>query len=1267
MTPKPRNAILISGMHRSGTSALARILNLLGADAGSGLLPAVRGDNDSGYWELREIVALNNECLEHFGLSWRDPGPMPEDWLGDPWLDGWRERAGSLIRREFPDTALFLIKDPRLSRLLPVWREVLERGGIQPAVIIMLRHPLEVVASLLRRPNARMSAFQGHRLWLRYLADAEVGSRDLPRAWVRYDHLLLSGRETLEKISQQLQLVWPNPLEATMETISKHLDSNMRHHLSQRQVANRQNLAIDASCTAYEAIVACVDSGRDPGAALAEIELALGELSSSSDDYGQQDLPREQQLANDSGSSTFWMPQEFLRLQSRLYFRSADGIYSPEHSAMVEARADGDELVASFILPDGARHDFVRFDPSELAGVYRIEHIVADGRRLRLDDHSLAAVRDRKLPNANSELVRFACTDGDPWLEIDLRDQGLGPVHELVVHFRRESVLDLVREPLERKLDVLKIEQQRQAALSRSLAHTLDQTREQSQSTRNAACAAYLAQVARHANSRGWGAQLTIAASTHLEMSAQIPGHDIRVWSATGDDPNFQLHLPRGRSSLRPGWYVMSVVLNPLSGRFNRPMLYVDYGDGLSEDHRIPLLLGENTDRHRLLLKFEEPVRALRLDPSDADQACDFLFASPSLRRISRVEAMLRMAWPAVQRMRAQDATWWRIAQEMWSSLRHGPANALNTLHANTRIADGISEGTSYADWIKTNDTLDDAQRALIRADIDTMVDPPLISILLPVYNTPERWLRACLNSVLRQLYPHWELCIADDASTEPHVRSILQQYSAGDPRIKVTYRKKNGHISAASNSALKLATGSFIALLDHDDELPPHALYYVAKSIGVHPDVAMIYSDEDKIDEDGIRFDPYLKPDWNLELFRGHNMFSHLGVYRRSLVVEIGGFREGYEGSQDYDLALRCSERVTRSRIHHIPRILYHWRAIAGSTAYGPQEKNYAHLAARKAISAHLQRVGVTAEVLPIRHRAGNWRIRRLLSPPQPRVSIIVPTRNKGEVLRCCLESILNRSTYPNFEILVVDNRSDDPSTLSYLETLRGRKNLRLISFDEPFNYSLLNNAAVAQSSGDIVVFLNNDTEVITPSWLEEMVSLALPDTSGAVGAMLYYPDDRIQHAGIVLGLGAERVAGHAYHSMPRGFPGDKCRAHLVQEVSAVTGACMAIRRDRFNAVHGFDESLGLAFNDVDLCLRLREEGFHNIWTPNAELYHHESLTRGADTNPEHRQEYLTACSYMRERWGSRLLDDPYYHPALSLDRGDFHTWVTPRQPESA
>ncbi|MSU22413.1 MAG: glycosyltransferase [Opitutus sp.] len=565
----------------------------------------------------------------------------------------------------------------------------------------------------------------------------------------------------------------------------------------------------------------------------------------------------------------------------------------------------------------------------------------------------------------------------------------------------------------------------------------------------------------------------------------------------------------------------------------------------------------------------------------------------------------------------------------------------------------------SYAAWVAAYDTLtpDDADH--IRRKLAGLKKRPLISVLMPTYNTPEKWLVAAIESVRRQLYDHWELCIADDASKEPHVRRTLERYQKKDPRIKVVFRETNGHISATSNSALALAHGEFIALLDHDDEIRPHALACVALELEAHPDADLVYSDEDKIDENGHRYDHYFKPDWNPDLYNVQNYISHLGVYRTLLVREVGGFRVGYEGSQDWDLAMRAIERSAPDRIRHIPKILYHWRSVPGSTAMLIGAKSYATSAAEKVIAEHFTRIGVTATLSPT--KGSYWRVHYPLPDPAPLVSLIIPTRNRLNFLKPCVESLLEKTSYPNFELLIVDNDSEDPATIAYLDELRARERCRVIRYAGDFNFSAINNYAVAHTEAPVIGLLNNDLEVIHGDWLDEMVSQAVRPEIGCVGAKLYYPNDRIQHAGVILGIGG--VAAHPWQTHPRGAAGQAHRNLLQQNLSAVTAACLVIRRELYQQVGGLDEGqLKVAFNDIDFCLKVRAAGFWNFWTPYAELYHHESASRGAEDTLEKRDRFRSEVEYITAKWGDALANDPAYNLNLTLTINDFSLAVPPR-----
>lgn len=527
----------------------------------------------------------------------------------------------------------------------------------------------------------------------------------------------------------------------------------------------------------------------------------------------------------------------------------------------------------------------------------------------------------------------------------------------------------------------------------------------------------------------------------------------------------------------------------------------------------------------------------------------------------------------------------------------------------------------------------------------------PLVSIVTPVYNPNLSHFKAMVASVLAQSYRNWELILVDDHSQDGELTLLLDEY-AKHPQIKVVQRAENGHISVASNDGLAQASGEFVALLDHDDLLHCDALKAVALYIQLHPEANIFYSDEDKVNEQGGFEQAHFKPNWSPDLLFSHNYICHLGVYRKSLLDQIGGFRVGYEGSQDYDLLLRAVKQCNAQGIIHIPYVLYHWRIAQGSTALAGSEKSYSDIAGLKALQDYFaDQAGVSVEsgLLSNTYKV-NWPI----PTSSPLVSIIIPTKNGEDLVRQCVDSIYRLTQYSNFEILLVDNQSDCPSALAYFDQLAKENKVRLLSYPHAFNYSAINNFAAEHAKGSVLVLMNNDIEILSEHWLTEMVSHAIRPDIGCVGAKLYYPNNTIQHAGVVTGIGG--VAGHSHKYFPASYPGYFKRLMIVQNFSAVTAACLAVRKSVFTEVGGLNEiDLTVAFNDVDLCLKVQQAGYRNLWSPYVEMVHHESVSRGGEDTTEKQARFNAEVAYMKAQWGAQLIHDPCYSPWLSLKTEDF------------
>jgi GT2 family glycosyltransferase len=619
---------------------------------------------------------------------------------------------------------------------------------------------------------------------------------------------------------------------------------------------------------------------------------------------------------------------------------------------------------------------------------------------------------------------------------------------------------------------------------------------------------------------------------------------------------------------------------------------------------------------------------------------------------------------PLVGRMAERIATmelsrFWKLRNAVFALRKRlglSPVGAMASFELDVTDRSIIAAGGPYGQWLRQHGARP-SDLARMREIAEVLPLRPTISIVMATSDPRPEHLRAALDSVFAQAYPYWELCVADDCSKDPRIVEMLGAYAGRDPRVRFVVRETRGHMSRASNSALALATGEFVGFLDHDDLLAPDAAFEVALCVNRHPDADMIYSDEDKVDDAGILSEPYFKPDWAPDSFLSRMYTAHFAAYRRSLVEELGGLRTGFEGSQDYDLVLRLTERT--ERIHHIPRVLYHWRAHPESTAGRPRAKPYASPAALRAIAEALERRGEPGEVHEVPDSPGVYIVRYRIER-RSKVSIIVPTRDHGALVDRCLTSLFAKTTYPDFEVLLVDNGTSEPASREELRRwAKADARVRLLRYDVPFNYAKINNWAAARAAGTYLLLLNDDTEVLTADWLEALVEQAQRPSIGCVGALLLYDDDTVQHAGVILGING--VAGHSHKHFPRDSPGYFQMLKAVNNHSAVTAACLMTRKEVYDRLGGLDEELVIAFNDVDFCLKAGAAGLRNVWLPHVVLRHAESLSRGRDTTFARRQILYREEALMKRRWGTDSRPDPYYSPNLTRRSEDYAIGLEP------
>lgn len=1426
---KPITVVL--GMHRGGTSAITRGLQVLGVDLGERLMPPASGNNEKGFFEDVDITAINIELLNSLGQDWHTLSLVSADELLREKYAGLRLRAIELLRSRLQDTDHFGFKDPRLCRLLPFWQRVFEHLQLEVSYVIAVRNPLSVAKSLEARNQ--LPHEKSYYLWLQHILPSVLLTQGMRRVLVDYDLMLNNPQQQIARMAIALGLdnkldpvglaefsrdfldihlrhanykpedvlespLVPNPVRTAVMLLADvaadrlSLDSEevesvfgnlagqvagmaqaMDYLLRLDNIIDDMSHALAEQNNSVEAlsrrikerdgrIEALTETIRERNAQMATLTQGMAErddrigilsqvveeretqvaalskavaerdgriealeqtteerkaqMSALTQGTAERDVWIEAltQTAEENEAKMAALSQRITECDERI---AALAQLAEERktrmAALTQGTAERDEWIETLTHTTGEReaqinalnqgvverdgrieallqasakqdmtiqqlrigaiqHDYrldqaraslgwKLFKPVRMAqglfsrklgvGLAPFDQLQRNGTEwlsaggggqfllmAERDWHGLAGWYWLDMDMAAEQSIKakllFDTGEGfDPSRAINLLLSGKGAqrIPIFVPHMCRAIRLDLFDAPDRFSLSALGLNK---------LADAPDLPAE------------FLAQSAVYEALGGRGGN-----ATALEPVNSVQHHADAdyCWRSEGDDPWFVLQDINRK--LRPGWYMIELRIRSEAARGNAK-LYFDYGDGYSEWASVTLPFRSGQESKRLCHLPTTPMQ-VRFDPLEGAVgfSVERLHFAPVLPMFAYHRMLRRLHNRCAHYKDMSLGMIWRDLQAQEKTKKIAAKELLSQYYNHTFRVDsgqaGIGDG--YEEWISRVETPEFSRLNALAALPDLLKLRPTVSVVMPVYNTAENLLRQAIESVLAQGYPYWELCIADDASTEPHVRTVLEEYKQRDSRIKVVFRKENGHISAASNSALALATGEYVALLDHDDELARHALHLVVEAINQNPSAQILYSDEDKIDEQGSRTDPHFKPDWNPDLFFSQNYISHLGIYRRELLQRTGGFRIGVEGSQDQDLLLRCLPHVSPAEIVHIPKVLYHWRIVEGSTARACGEKSYTTEAGIKVLQDFFGTHGKGEVKVENGLVPNTYRVRYPIPQPEPLISLLIPTRDKRELLEPCIRSILDKTTYRNYEIIILDNESTDPATLEFFERIQAEdRRVRVLAYHQPFNYSAINNYGVQQARGELIGMVNNDIEVISPEWLTEMASHALRPEIGCVGAKLYYEDETIQHAGVIVGLGG--VAGHSHKYFPRESSGYFHRLKVIQNLSAVTAACLVVRKSVYEQVGGFEEDgLRVAFNDVDFCLKVCKAGYRNLWTPYAELFHYESKSRGEEDTPEKVKRFNKEIEFVKTKWGELLRRDPCYSPNLTLAREDF------------
>jgi glycosyltransferase involved in cell wall biosynthesis len=1124
---------VVLGMHRSGTSAITKGLEVLGASLGDRLMPPVAGNNDKGFFEDVDINAFNIEALNVIGSDWFCISPISQHDVDQLDQKGFALRAIELLREKIKDTDIFAFKDPRVAKLMPFWKMVFEHLGVKIFYVIALRHPLSVVKSLSKRDS--LSSVHSYLLWLGHVLESLKYSTGQIRTIVEYDKLIDRPEIELQRIAEISRLNISN--EKIFE-YKKFLDDGLRH-----SVYEPIDLALDKACPPI----------------VKEVYEYLNNVS-----IGQANL----EYPAFAVQLSIWL-EEFKRLKTSLIYIDEQKVQISTLNHIVSAREGQFSLLNQAVQDREGQISSMNQAVTE-----------RDGQVAQL----ILTIQERE-----GEIIKLNQA-------VSERDGQVAQL-SLTVQNREGEIFNLRQAVSERDGEISNLnyafcELNTQVS---QLSQTIHMNEEKISSkdkahTENDKQVAQLSQLM----------QVQVEEiNTQNEAAALLNSRIIKL-NQILDDKN--THIRNIEQIALDRITMVKDIKESLSWRLTSPL------------RRVGTMYIKNIQTIKMILS---------LLPKYV-KSCGGLYRAT----VNITKELNRIGWSELIKR----------------------ATILNE-QIKTKKNDGQSKLTPYEEYI-LNMEPSSADLLSYQKISKKFKYKPKFSIVVPVYNVDAKWLTAFIESVIGQAYPNWELCIADDNSSSTHIKPILQKFALKDKRIKLVFRESNGHISIATNTALELATGDYVCLMDNDDEIAPQALFEFASLLNRDKSIDMIYSDEDKLDMEGNRYEPFFKPDWSPEALEGCMFTAHFACYRMSLVRELGGFRSNFNGAQDYDFVLRFTERA--NKIVHIPKILYHWRAIPGSTAASMDAKDYVLDAAVRALSERAERVAGGGEVR-LGEYSGCFDLRYKING-NPLVSIIIPSAGrmakiKGknvDLLSQVIISIHEKTSYKNFEIIIVDNNDLRPETLAAIS----RYNCRYVHYSDKFNIATKMNLGAEIANGDYLLFMNDDIEIINEDWMDCMLQLCQRKGVGVVGAKLHFENESLQHVGVAFWNG---LPDHIHRAYPKTSPGHFFSAVANRNYLAVTGAVLMTKKEIFKDANGFEEKFAINYNDIDYCLKVFSKGFRIVFAAGAKLTHYESLSRNASVATEE-------IDLFQEKWKNFVCDDPYYsnyfddHPPVFDLRKDWN-----------